>query len=258
MHNNPFKNIKPWFSKHEPKIFLGLGIIGLIASTGLGIWGTFKSNKVCKKYKEDHNLEKITPKEAFKLCYKYYIPVTISMAASIACLVTGNHVSSFRYAAAVTAYTSSEMALQELKEATKEVVGPKKVKEIQEVANAKKIEETYKGDTQIIMTGDGDSLFYEPLSGRYFKSNWNKIKSSANDLNGSALCSMGGFITLNDWFRRLGLEETDIGNMIGWDLAGNPNNLIRIDISSHMTKDKVPCGAISYKSRPDKLKFSAI
>ena len=68
---------------------------------------------------------------------------------------------------------------------------------------------------------------------------------------------MSGQISLNEWFERLGLEDTEIGDTIGWELGDNPNNLINVEISSHVTKDNIPCGAISYRIQPVPLKWSS-
>lgn len=253
---NPLKYVKPFVVKHEPEILMAMGISGLIFSTVWAIRATFKASNAIRDYKESKQIDKITPKEAFKLTWKFYWPVAASTALSVPCIIAGNRVSSKRYAALATAYTISEAALQEYQDTTREIVGEKKAKQIQESVDAKKLEETYKGGNQIILTGNGESLFFEPLSGRYFKSNWNDISKAANELNASALGDMAGQITLNDWFRRLGLEDTEIGDEIGWDLNGNPNNLIDIEISSHITKDNIPCGSISYRKNPNKLKWS--
>lgn len=254
---NPLKMIKPFVTKHEPEILMGIGISGLVFSTIWAVKATFKAAKAISDYKNSKNIEKVTPKEAFKLTWKYYWPVAVSTAVSIPCVIAGNRVSNKRYAALATAYTITESALQEYQNSAREIVGDKKVQQIQENVDAKKIESTYKDTTQIILTGNGDNLFFEPLSGRYFKSNWNDILKIANELNAQALSNMNGQITLNDWFNKLGLEDTNIGDDIGWDLNNNPNNLIKIEISSHITKDNIPCGSISYKIQPSLLKWSA-
>lgn len=254
---NPFKYIKPFFARHEPEILMGMGISGLIFSTVWAVRATFKASKAIKEYKESKQIEKITPKEAFKLTWRYYWPVAASTALSVPCIIVGNRVSNKRYAALATAYTISEAALQEYQDTTREIVGEKKAKQIQESIDAKQIEKTYKGTNQIILTGNGESLFFEPLSGRYFKSNWNEISKAANELNADALTNMSGQITLNEWFTRLGLEDTEIGDRMGWELNSDPHNLIDIEISSHVTKDDIPCGSISYRNQPVLLKWSS-
>lgn len=256
MHN-PFRYIKPFVVKHEPEILMGMGISGLIFSTVWAVKATFQASAAIQNYKNSKNIDKITPKEAFKLTWRYYWPVAASTLLSVPCIIVGNRVSNKRYAALAAAYTISEAALQEYQEKTREVVGEHKAREIQEQVDAKKVEETYKGSHQIIMTGNGESTFFEPLSGRYFKSNWNSIAKAANELNAEAIGSMSMSISLNEWFSRLGLEDTEIGDVIGWELDGNPNNLINIEITSHITKDNIPVGAISYKNQPTKLKWSS-
>ena len=143
-------------------------------------------------------------------------------------------------------------------EATKEVVGEKKAEQIQDKANANRIDKTYTGSAeQILIAGDGDSLFYEPLSGRYFRSNWNSVSKGCNELNSEALG--GGYfgtISLNDWFAKLGLDAIDAGDILGWDLTKDPSNIIKIELTSHITKDGKPCACIKYKRDPDKLKNS--
>lgn len=234
---NPLKVIKPFMSKYEPEILMGMGISGLIFSTVWAVRATFKASKAIKDYKDSKQIDKVTPKEAFKLTWKFYWPVAASTVLSVPCIIAGNRVSSKRYAALATAYTISEAALQEYQDTTREIVGDKKAKQIQESIDAKKVDETYKGGNQIIITGNGESLFFEPLSGRYFKGNWNDISKAANELNADALSNMSGQITLNEWFNKLGLEDTDIGDTLGWELNSDPHNLIDIEISSHITKD---------------------
>jgi phosphoheptose isomerase len=253
---NPFKFIKPFMVKHEPEILTGMGVSGLIFSTIWGIKATVSAVRAIDKYKAEKNIDKITFKEGFKLAWKFYWPVAAGIVASIPCIIAGNRVANKRYAALATAYTISETALQEYQEKTREIVGEKKAREIQEGIDADRINKTYKSDNQVIMVGNGESLFYEPLSGRYFKSNWNDISKAANELNSQALSGIPGEITLNEWFNRLGLEDTEMGDYMGWSLTNNPTNLIDVEISSHITKDNVPCGAISYGKQPTKLSDS--
>ena len=61
-------------------------------------------------------------------------------------------------------------------------------KKIQESISEDKVKKTYQdGITNVTLIGDGDSLFYEELSGRYFKTNWNRISKAANELNAQGI-----------------------------------------------------------------------
>lgn len=251
--NNPIKYIKPFMTKHEPELLMAMGISGLVFSTVWGIKSTFKAAKIINNYKETYGKDKIDVKEAIKLTWKSYLPVVVSTAVSIPCIIASNRVSTKRYTALATAYTISETALQEYQEKTKEIAGEKQAQKISESVSKDQIDKTYSGTNQIIMTGNGESLFYEPLSGRYFKSSWNEIQKKANELNSEAMHNMSGVTTLNDWYDKLGLEQTDVGDTLGWDMTYNTTSMIDISISSHVTKDNIPCGAIYYNKRPTVL-----
>lgn len=251
---NPLKMIKPFASKHEPEILMAMGIGGMVFSIAWGIKATFKAARAIDNYKETYGKEKLSAKEVLKLTWKQYLPVVISTAASIPCIIASNSVSNKRYAALATAYTVTETALQEYQDKVVEVVGDKKAKEIKESVSGDKIDQTYQGGNQIIMTNNGTSLFYEPESGRYFMSTWNDISKAANELNARAIGDMSGVISLNDWFQKLGLDAVDMGDEVGWSIADGERNIIDISISSHVTKDNVPCGAIYYNCRPKAIR----
>lgn len=251
---NPLKMITPFARKHEPEILMAMGIGGMVFSIAWGIKATFKAARAIDNYKETYGKEKLSAKEVLKLTWKQYLPVVVSTAASIPCIIASNSVSNKRYAALATAYTVTETALQEYQDKVVEVVGDKKAKEIKESVSGDKIDQTYQGGNQIIMTNNGTSLFYEPESGRYFMSTWNDISKAANELNARAIGDMSGVISLNDWFQKLGLDAVDMGDEVGWSIADGERNIIDISISSHVTKDNVPCGAIYYNCRPKAIR----
>lgn len=240
------KNLGKILNRNEPVILMSLGIGGMIFSTISAIKVSEKAARALEDKKISEHKEKLTFKETFCTTWKLYLPTFISMGISVPLIVLGNTVSSKRTAALATAYTLAETGLQEYQEKTKEIVGEKKEKEIHESISKDKINETYP-PSQIVITGDGDSLFFEPLSGRYFKSNWNKILNASNNINQDALRSIEPEISLNDWFYELGLDDTELGNFLFWDTS---TGLIDITPDSHLTTDNIPCGAIHYNTRP--------
>lgn len=260
--NNIFKTIKPFMTKHQPEILMSMGIGGMIFSTIWGIKATNRAKDIItnaqdKEYnKAYHDVNKdpyiLTNKDKIKLTWKLYIPVVVSMAVSIPCIVAGNRVSNKRNAALAAAYTLSETVLQEYQEKTREIVGEKKYNQIHEGVSQELVNKTH-DSSKVIMLGDGESLFFEPLSGRYFKSSWNKISKSANELNASAMGDMVGVTTLNDWFYILGLESTELGDELGWSTVDGSGGIIDISIDSVLTPENQPCGSIRYNTRPKKV-----
>lgn len=250
MKNNLFKLARPFLTKHEPEILMGIGIGGLIFSTVWAIKATEKAVRKLDLKKEKLKKEKLTFKETFVETWKLYLPVVVSVGISVPCIIAGNRVSSRRNAALITAYTLTETAFQTYQDKTKEVVGEKKEKEIHENTSKDLIKNGKYDNKNVIITGDGESLFYEPLSGRYFKTSWNKISRAANELNATAIGGIFGVISLTDWFNKLGLDETAISDTIGWSIENGKAGLLDISIDSHLTPDNLPCGAIHYINRP--------
>ena len=247
--------LKPFMVKHEPELLTGLGITGLVFSTIWGVKATVSAVRAIDKKKKQLKVKKLPVKETIKTTWKFYIPVAISTAVSIPCIIGGNCIYSKRNAALAAAYTLSETALQQYQDKVTEIVGDKKAKEIHESISGDNIEKSYtNGKSSVVVTGDGDSLFYEPLTDRYFKTSWNKILKAANELNAQAANDMFGYITLSDWFEKIGLPATEISDNLGWSIEKHGvKGLIDVTIDSHLTEDNIPCGAIYYMNRPEHI-----
>lgn len=252
---NFIASLKPFMVKHEPELLTGLGITGLVFSTVWGVKATVSAVKAVERKKKELKVDKLPVKETIKTTWKYYIPVVASTAVSIPCIIGGNRIYSKRNAALAAAYTLSETALQQYQDKVTEIVGEKKAQEIHESVSADNVDKSYsKGKSSVVVTGEGDSLFYEPLTDRYFKTSWNKILKAANELNVDAANNMFGYITLTEWFEKLGLPPTDISDELGWSIEKHGvAGLIDVSIDSHLTEDNIPCGAIYYLNRPEHI-----
>jgi len=249
LKNNILSTIKPFMAKHEPEILMSMGISGMIFSIIWGIKSTSTATLLIEAKKKELNRDKLTVGEVIKETWRLYLPVVLSTAISIPCIIAGNRVSNRRNVALAAAYTISETAMQEYQDKTRELVGVKKEQEIHEAASKDLVKKTYPG-SQILATGDGESIFHEPISGRYFRSNWNKILKAANELNASAITDISGNISLTDWYDKLGLSGTDISDDMGWTILNGPSGLIDIQIDSVLTPDDQPCGSIHYNTKP--------
>ena len=70
--------------------------------------------------------------------------------------------------------------------------------------------------------------------------------------------AIGGsdIIRLSDWFDSLGLDQTDISDRMGWSIYKHGSSgLVSVDITSCLTPDNVPCGAIRYNNEPEYLDY---
>jgi len=250
MKSNVMSMVKPFITKHQPEILMAMGLSGLVFSVVWGVKSTVIATRMVDAEKIKRGVEKLPFEDVVKLTWKLYLPVIVSTLISVPCIIAGNNVSTKRNAALAAAYTLSETALQEYQDKTKELIGEKKEKDIREAVSSDTVTSNYRGGSQILITGDGDALFYEPLSGRYFKSNWNKISKAANEINASAMGDISGRISLSDWYYAIGLDPTELSYDVGWDTTDGKFGIIDIRINSSLTPDNVPCGAIDYVNRP--------
>lgn len=259
---NIFTNFAGYCSKHSAEILIELGI-------SLSVFGTVsavKATTIAKKKLDSSTPkgDKYTAGEVFKLCWMYYIPTVIAEVGSAACLIGSNRISSKKTAAFAAAYSLSETALHEYKDQVKKAIGESKEQKIQDSTNQEIVNKTSQNPTTVIMSSnDGDCLFYEPIFGRYFKSNWTKIQQACSKVNARAI--NGAFceeITLSDWYNELGLSTTEISDDIGWSIRKyGEDGLLSISMGSTLTPEdsqwgQVPCGVINYGRAPETLNYN--
>lgn len=241
--------------KHSPAILTAIGIAGLVSATVMAVNATPKAIKLIEEagYKKaadenpcmDMEYTPLTALETVKVAWKPYLPVAITTVTSIACIVGASKVSSRRNAALATAYTVSETALREYKDKVKEIVGDKKEKEVRDAIAKDKIEKNPVSRNEVIITEHGDSLCYDPFTSRYFKSDMHKLKSAINVVNHQML--QEGWVTLNDLYYELGLEEARAVDDIGWRAE---DGIFELSPSSQIASDGTPCLVLDFSITP--------
>lgn len=240
--------VKSATKKHAPGILTGFGIAGMITTTVLAVKATPKALELIKEAEEakEEPDSKLTAIETVKTTWKCYIPAAVTCAASVTCLIGASSVSARRNAALATAYELSKTALTEYKDKVVEVIGEEKEKEVREKVSEARIQKKPVSEPEIISTGYGDELFFDPLSGRYFKSNVGAIDKAAINLNKDMLRSPFGYISLNEFYSALNLENVELGEDLGWNI----DNIIEIDYHSKMTENGKPCGVLYFINAP--------
>ena len=243
--NEAFKNLKRSTSKYSPQILTGLGIAGVVTTTVLAIKATPKAVKLVEEEAYERK-EELTPMEVVKVTWKCYIPTAISMSTSIVCILFANSAHTKRNAALAAAYKLSETAFIEYKDKVVETIGEKKEKTVREKIAEDKVKNNPPTQNTIIMTDSGAELFLEPVSGRYFKSDMEKIRRIENECNKKMLHDINGYMSLNDFYDELGLEHSSIGYELGW----NSYNLLEIDYIPQLLEDDKLCVVLEYTTGP--------
>lgn len=233
-------------TKYSPGILTGIGITGMIGATFMAVKATPKALYLIEAKKEESEVEELTPVETIKTCWKCYIPATLTTVVSAACLIGASTVNAKRNAALATAYSISEAALREYQEKVVEVVGEKKEKAVRDAVAKNQIERDPVTKSEVvIIDSNSNTLCYEPLSGRYFKSTIDKIKKAEIKLDRQMIQEM--YVSLNDFYWEIGLDETDLGDKMGWNLS---KGYMDLSFSSQLADDGTPCAVIVYGIPP--------
>lgn len=254
---NMFLKIRDVLVSNSPTILTGLGVTGLFSTVIFAVKATPKAIALLDEEVERRALEwsdrssedikiELTTKEIVKLTWKCYIPTAIMGATTIACIIGANHINIRKNAALMSLYALTDTALQEYKEKVAETIGTRKAEKIQDEI----IQENLNKHpvTKIITTGEGNTLCFDTLSGRYFYSSIEKISKIINEYNYNLLNER--YMTLNEFYDYLNLEHTTLGNDIGWSTE---IGMVDIYYSSKISPNNMPCVVLNYRIIPRKL-----
>lgn len=238
------KSVRTAMKKHSPEILTGIGIAGMITTTIMAVRATPKALILIGDKKDELGTDELTKMEMVKAAWPCYIPSALVGTASVLCLIGASSTNMRRNTALATAYTLSETTLKEYQEKVVETIGEKKERDIREqVAKEKMIKNPVR---EVILTErGGNTICYDVISGRYFKSDRDTINRIVNELNRQMRDEM--YVSLNDFYYELGLDGTKLGDDLGWNID---KGYIDINYSSHLDANGTPCLVIDYQVAP--------
>lgn len=248
------KDVRKFASKQSPEILTGIGIAGMITTTILAVRATPKALELIEEQKEEESVDELSSFEVVKVAWKPYIPAMVTCVVSTACLIGASSVNIKRNAALATAYKLSETALTEYREKVVETIGEKKERIVRDKVAEERVKKNPVSKNEVIVTGNGKTLCFDPISGRYFMCSIETIKRAENELNKQMLHDISGYVSLNEFYDELGLDHTSVGDDLGW----NTDQLIDINFSSQLNDNGEPSVVLDYLVAPkyDYYKFS--
>lgn len=231
--------------KNSSTILTGCAVGGVVVTTVCGCQATIKAVQILQE-EEGYLIctDKVDAKEAVKLCWTCYVPTILMAGLTIACAIGAHTIDTRRNAVLASLYTVSQKALEEYKTTTEQIVGKKKAGEIKEaLADEIMKANPYNPDTAI-HTGKGNTLCYDPLSGRYFFSDINSIRQAQNDFNHWLIGDYA--LSLNELYQLLSLDTIRLGDDVGW----NVNRMLDFEFLSRLASDGTPCLVLDHKVPP--------
>lgn len=259
------KSVNKAAKKHSPEILTGIGIAGMLMTTVLAVKATPKALMLIEEekrrqnqellknakseYAKEHLMEqqvvKLSPKETVKVAWKCYIPAASFGAISTLCLIGASSVNLRRNAALAAAYTLSESALKEYQGKVIEEIGEKKEQAVRDSIAKEHIDKNPVTNNEVFITEKGNTLCYDVISGRYFKSDIDKLKKIENELNRQMRDE--NYISLNEFYYEIGLDSIKIGDDLGWNID---KGYIDLDFRSQLNEEGTPCIVVDYHVAP--------
>lgn len=237
-------NFSAWFGKNLPHICTGLGI-GLLASGIVVAFNNGKEAEVEILEAETKKGEPLTVKEEIKIDATHLITPFILSFAGPFFIARGSKILVDRESAAAVAYMAADVALRETREKTKELVGKKKADDVNDAIAKDAIKAIPASSSEIIITNNGDTLCFDRISGRYFKSDIETLKKIENKLNRKMMDTT--FISVNELYLEVGLSPVILGDELGWDIG---RGLIEMRFSAQLTDNGEPCIVLDFDVGP--------
>ena len=251
------KNVKTGMKKRSPEILTGIGIAGMVTTVVLAVKATPKAlelmeeieTPLVEKNEDEFIIEELyakpTPKQVVKATWKCYIPAAITGVASITCLIGASSVNAKHNAALVTAYQLSTTALNEYKAKVVETIGEKKEAKVREEIDKDRLKNDPVAGKEIFITSTGNVRFYDAMASRRFTSDIDSLRKIENNLNKRMRDEV--YISLNDLYREIGIDEITVGDENGWDID---KGYINMTFTPLIDDDGTPCIVMDYLVRP--------
>lgn len=229
---------------NSPAILTGVGIAGTVTTAALTGRAAFRLGKRHEYYVNSRFEDERGVKELLKEDWKEFVPPVLSGVSTVVAIFGVNHIHNRRGAAITAAYTLTERAYSEYREKVQETFGENKERKVRDEIAQDRVNADPVSTREVIITGNGDVLCYETMTGRYFKSNVEALRKVQNDINQEIVTQM--YASQNDYFEAIGLSRVSQGDDIGWNVAA----MLEMQFSAVLSENSEPCICVGYTFLP--------
>lgn len=238
-------SFKRWIIKHGPTILNVLGSLCYVGGTVLAVQATPAAIDDIYNEKRELGVQKLTFKDVIRVTWRHYLPSLLAISSGAALTVGAICTNNKQKAALAAAGSLATAALEDYKSQTTKELGEAAAKKLRDKIAQNTIDEHPAEDDIIIDTGRGTTLAYEETSGRYFWTDINEIYAAENKVN--QLMNEDGWAPLNELYYHLGLDNTTIGDSLGWNID---DGLVSVCLSSCLDHKQRPCVVITTSRLP--------
>jgi len=254
-----FQQVKFLLDDNSGAILTGVAIAGTVSTAYLTGRASFKAAKIIEQNSQEFDTEyneittetrvvgrpvELSTTKKIGLVWKLYIPPVVMGVTTITSIVAANRLASKKIAALTVASGISERALQEYKDKVVEKLGLKQETNVRDEIAQDRVNNNPPNSREVIITGNGEVLCYDMLTGRYFQGSAEAIKRAENQINFEILNHM--YASLSEFYDMVGLPPTSYTDSVGW----TGDKPVNVTISTTMSPDNRPCLAIDFEHQP--------
>lgn len=246
------KTAMQFYHVNQPLILTGIGLGGFIFMAPTAIRGKAVADQLFADLDNERDGGPLTKKDKAVVYAKAYWPTALSYSLSAACIIAGQAVQLKRLEALDALVVGAQRQLAAYQKSVEEN-GPKaKRTAIERGAIDNYMDSVAKNSEAWEDTGAGDTLCIDLLTGRKFKSNIETVRKAFNDFNIDLRDDADAgldYTLMNQFYYRLGLSDTELGNMMGWSFANDRTSLELVP-TSRLDENGNPMLGIGYSEMP--------
>lgn len=228
------KTVQHHVRSNSPAYLAGLAISGVVGTAYLAGKAGFRTARRLSEEAPDSSIQ-----EKAKMTWTFYIPAALVGVGTVACVVGATKIGYRRTAALTAAYSLSERAFSEYKEAVVEKLGERKEQTIRDGLAQDKVKATAPS-REIVLYGAGSVLCCELHTGRFFLCDMDVLKKSQNEINAKLI--RDDYAYLADFHHMIGITQTQGAYDFGW----KSDKLLELEFSTVLADETRPCLAFGY------------
>ena len=244
--NNLLSKSQTFLKRNSSTILTCVGAAGVIATTVTAVKATPKAVMLLENAREEKG-EDLTKLEVVKIAGLAYIPTVVLGVSTLACIFGANALNQRAQASLMSAYALVDRSYKDYKKKVDDIYGEEAGSQVRAGIAKDKYE-----DQPIKKVEEGNRLYYDFYSGRYFEASPAFVKTAEYELNRKLM--MDECVYLNEWYYLLDLESLDHGPDFGWNTCTNYDMYWQtwVDFSHEkvVMDDGLECIIISFNQDP--------
>lgn len=198
---------KVFLQRNSSTILTCVGGVGVVATVVTAVKATPKAIALIEEAKAEKG-EDLTKVETALVAAPAYITPAVIGVSTLACIFGANALNKRQQAALTSAYILLDTSFKDFKAKVQELYGEGTVGVVRG-----EIAKDHYEDTDI-RVHDGNQLFYDDFSGRYFESTMENVLNAELKINRMLAQDTG--VYLNEFYELLGIPTIEYGDYMGW------------------------------------------